>query len=148
MRVLICCAFVVPIRWFPSGSNPAQYKHVVTCGPPPSSDAEDFCHPENLPCLFNGSAASLSVRLLQKPNLKLVGVLSRLTDAAARAVVKDPCEYHDLSKTMPAMLQQLVTRLGDYQATAVPKGFHQLKPTGPCGSPDVASNPSWNGTCE
>ena len=62
--------------------------------------------------------------------------------------MKDPCEYHDLSKTMPAMLQQLVTRLGDYQATAVPKGFHQLKPTGPCGSPDVASNPSWNGTCE
>ena len=78
--------------------------------------------------------------------MKLVG--TRLTDAAARAVVKDPCEYHDLSKTMPAMLQQLVTRLGDYQATAVPKGFHQLKPTGPCGSPDVASNPSWNGTCE
>ena len=73
---LLC--LVVPIRWFPSGSNPAQYKHVVTCGPPPSSDAEDFCHPENLPCLFNGSAASLSVRLLQKPHFKLAGFFVRL----------------------------------------------------------------------
>ena len=73
---------------------------------------------------------------------------ARGSQTPLHAVVKDPCEYHDLSKTMPAMLQQLVTRLGDYQATAVPKGFHQLKPTGPCGSPDVASNPSWNGTCE
>lgn len=39
--------------WFPSGSNPDKYKHVVTCGPTPSPDAEDFCHPEKLPCLFN-----------------------------------------------------------------------------------------------
>ena len=113
MRVLICCAFVVPIRWFPSGSNPAQYKHVVTCGPPPSSDAEDFCHPENLPCLFNGTCRPFfSVHPLQKPNLK---ACQHEAHRRRCTVVKDPCEYHDLSKTMPAMLQQLVTRLADYQ---------------------------------
>ena len=31
----------------------------------------------------------------------------------------DPCEYKDLSKTMPAMVKQLVERLAAYQATAV-----------------------------
>ena len=114
MRVLICCAFVVPIRWFPSGSNPAQYKHVVTCGPPPSSDAEDFCHPENLPCLFNGTCRPPFFRS-SSSEAKLESLSARGSQRPLHAVVKDPCEYHDLSKTMPAMLQQLVTRLADYQ---------------------------------
>jgi hypothetical protein len=62
----------------------------------------------------------------------------------ARAV--DPCEYHDLSKTEPLMLQQLITRLKAYQATAVPKGFHDLKPTGKCTSPQPSNHPEWNDT--
>ena len=69
--------------WFPSGSNPERYTHVVTCGLTPAADAADFCDPAHLPCLFN--------------------------------VATDPCEYHDLSKTMPAKLKELVTRLADYQ---------------------------------
>ena len=39
-----------------------------------------------------------------------------------------------------------MTRLADYQATAVPVAFHDLKPTGPCGKPSPKDNPSWNNT--
>ena len=46
---------------------------------------------------------------------KLESLSARGSQRPLHAVVKDPCEYHDLSKTMPAMLQQLVTRLADYQ---------------------------------
>eukprot|EP01043_Picozoa_sp_COSAG02_P039073 COSAG02_NODE_3059_length_7451_cov_11.870919_2_plen_53_part_00 len=44
------------------------------------------------------------------------------------------------------MLTQLLTRLADYQATSVPKDFHLLTPTGPCGDKSPAANPSWNDT--
>ena len=39
--------------WYESGSNPESYNHTIRCGPPPTSSAADYCHPSQLPCLFN-----------------------------------------------------------------------------------------------
>ena len=45
---------------------------------------------------------------------------------------------------MPAKLAELKTRLGVYQATAVPKGFHNL--TGvDCTNPNPKKHPEWQG---
>ena len=55
----------------------------------------------------------------------------------------DPCEYHDLSKSMPGQLAKLIARLRDYQATAVPKDFHKLAGAN-CTDPDPSKHPQWN----
>lgn len=39
---------------------------------------------------------------------------------------EDPCEYHDLSKSMPQKVSELQARLLEYQRTSVPVGFHNL----------------------
>jgi len=59
-------------------------------------------------------------------------------------VVDDPCEYHDLSKTMPDKLAELVARLKVYGATSVPKGFHNLNGIN-CTASSPGEHPEWNG---
>ncbi len=58
---------------------------------------------------------------------------------------QDPCEYHDLSTALPGKVEELMSRLADFQATAVPMGFHKLNGTG-CVDPDPAEHPEWNGS--
>merc|ERR1712151_424661 len=38
----------------------------------------------------------------------------------------DPCEYHDLSASLPDKVNELKHRFLAYQSTAVPVGFHKL----------------------
>jgi arylsulfatase A-like enzyme len=56
----------------------------------------------------------------------------------------DPCEYRDLSASMPAKLAELRKRLEAYAATAVPASHHELKGIN-CTSPSPADHPEWQG---
>ena len=46
--------------WYDSYSEPEKYSHTITCSPdgntPPPDTAADYCHPDQLPCLFNITA--------------------------------------------------------------------------------------------
>jgi len=99
--------------WYESDSDPSSYSHIISCGEDfPDESAEDYCHPDKLPCLFN--------------------------------IRKDPCEFHDLSKQLPAKVAELTARLAEYQATAVPKSFHKLVGCDADSNPD--KHPEFNGT--
>lgn len=47
-------------------------------------------------------------------------------------VEKDPCEYNNLASQMPGALEEMMTRLKEYNATAVPPRY---KPADPLGLP-------------
>jgi hypothetical protein len=59
-------------------------------------------------------------------------------------VKEDPCEFKDLSKALPDVVARLTVRLAAYQATAVQKGFHQLKGL-ECSAPSPKDHPEWGG---
>jgi arylsulfatase A-like enzyme len=61
-------------------------------------------------------------------------------------VEADPCEYKDLSKALPDVVASLTARLAAFQATAVPKEFHQLNGTN-CTSPTPPKGGSWMPYC-
>jgi len=60
-------------------------------------------------------------------------------------VKEDPCEYKDLSRSMPHKVHQLIARLRVYQRTSVSVNFHKLVGTN-CTSADPSKHPEWNNT--
>lgn len=105
--------------WYESNSDPLLYSHTVTCNP----GGKYIPPPANTSTDYCNPA--------ELPCLFNVKT--------------DPCEYHDLSKAMPDKVKQMVERLADYQATAVPVDFHKLVGKN-CKSSDPGKNPALNGT--
>lgn len=63
-------------------------------------------------------------------------------------ITADPCEFVDLSQSHPELVAPLVARLKAYQATAVPKGFHELAPCSAeaLKNANPSNHPLWNGS--
>jgi hypothetical protein len=87
--------------WYESYSEPGLYSHTELCHPIGTKGGEYLPPPANTSADYCDPA-------------KLPCLFN---------VKEDPCEYHDLSKTMPQKVKEMTTRLAAYQATAVPVSF-------------------------